>query len=434
MKYIINITIFLLFISVCFFDGFLGDGLGGKGLHLIPGRFSWLSELSSMAIAVNCFVLFAMRKKVSIPIFYVLFFFIFILFSLTGIVLNTVPSGAIFAGIRRYFIFYPLFFLPTLYSFSESEIKKQLKAFILIGLIQIPFAIYQNFFLFKDAPTGDFVTGTFLTSTALTINQLICISLLTALFIKKHTSKLSYVIILVLLIIPTTINETKATLILLPVAISIPILFATSRVFSLKKIMLTSASIPVIFAIFVPIYNYFYKADILYFFDYNEEQGVRTIKGYLFKGLSIEELNEEPGRIDSLLFPFRILRNEPFKLIFGLGIGNVNKSGIGRFKGEYNKYDKYGANMIAVSSMIWETGLIGFLLYFTLMGVILFDGFRLRKMNNIYGVVSLAWVAIIIMLYLCLFYSNIFHIKVIGYLFFYGSGLIVSKRANIQSA
>ena len=113
MKNVVNITIYGLFFSIYFLDGFLGDGLFGRGLHLIPSKVSWICELISVVITFYVLLLFAIKKKMAIPNSYLLLFAIFTIFVFAGIVLNSVPPGAIFAGMRRYLLFIPLFFLPA---------------------------------------------------------------------------------------------------------------------------------------------------------------------------------------------------------------------------------------------------------------------------------------------------------------------------------
>lgn len=430
MKNVINFTIYGLFFSIYFFDGFLGDGLFGRGLHLIPGKLSWICELISIVITFYVLLLFAIQKKMAIPNIYLLLFSIFSIFVLAGIVLNSVPPGAIFAGMRRYLLFIPLFFLPAVYQFSEKEIQKQLKILLILGIIQIPFVIYQRFFLFRGLATGDLVTGSLLSSTVLTLMQLLSIAILTGFYRKKRLNLSSYLIFLLLLFIPTTLNETKATIVLAPVAVAVPILFSSGRILDFKKVFLLLTSTVLVVVIFMSIYSYFYSTDLMAFFDTSgKDRGTHSVSGYLYKGLTKEEIEDEvePGRLDSLFFPFKLIK-DPFGLIFGLGIGNVNASGLGQFKGEYTHFNKFGAGKIAAASMIWEIGLIGLSMYVIFFCLILMDGFKLRQSDSVFGAISLGWVAVICITLLSLFYANIFHIKAIGFMFFYGSGLVVSMR------
>ena len=282
MKTYINLTIYSLFFSIYFFDGFLGPGLVNKGLHLIPGKLSWASELLLCLVSVFLFAIFAVKQKITISINYIYFFIIFIIFLLSGIVLNALSPGTIFSGVRRYLLFWPLFFLPSVCEFTEAEIKLQMKFIAFVSILQVPFAVFQRFFFYEGVKTGDFVTGTLLSSPILTLNQLICIAVLTSFYVKGLVKLPSFLILLILFFIPTTINETKATLILFPIAIAVPVFLGNGRIINIKKVFLVFVSVFVIMLIFIPLYSYLYKIDVVGFFDLSgEDRGTKTITGYL---------------------------------------------------------------------------------------------------------------------------------------------------------
>lgn len=431
MKTIVNWTLYALFASVFLLDGFLGEGNNNTGLHLIPKKFSYFTELLSMVAVLCLLVNYALRKQVSIRLAYFLFFFFFVMHALTGFVLNTVPSGAIFAGLRRYFAFMPFFFLPIVYSFSDDEIMKQLKILLFFGLIQCPITLFQRFILFRQYFTGDFVTGTLATSSILSIYQICCLTILTAFYIKKKIKMSHFLLLSLILFIPTALNETKGTMVLFPIAVTITILCSKGAIINFKKIMLIATAGVLVTMIFIPLYSYLYPG--VNVVDFFKGKGTKSssFEGYLYRGLSEDELdNNEPGRIDAFLFPFKKLGNDPFKLIVGLGMGNVNSSGVRMFMGEYTEYDKYGANMISAASLIWETGLIGLFLHIVFLWLVLKDALALRSTDDVTGCLALGWVAIPIILGLSFFYKNIFHLKVIAYLFWYIAGLVAARRAN----
>jgi hypothetical protein len=436
MKIYINLTIYSLFFSIYFFDGFLGPGLVNKGLHLIPGKLSWASEILLCLVSVFLFAIFAVKQKIAISINYIYFFIIFIIFLLLGIILNALSPGTIFSGVRRYLLFWPLFFLPSVCEFTEAEIKLQIKFIAFVSILQVPFAIFQRFYFYEGLKTGDFVTGTLLSSPILTLNQLICIAVLTSLYVKGLVKLPSFLILFILFFIPTTINETKATFILFPIAIAVPVLLGKGKIINIKKVFLVFVSVFVIMLIFIPIYSYLYKIDVVGFFDLSgEDKGTKTITGYLFKGTSIDSIEIQGkieggvGRIDAILFPFKILKNEPFKLLFGLGIGNVSPSGIKLFEGEYAEYQKYDATQSSAVILLWEMGLIGFFLYIIFFCLVFIDSYKMRNKESIFGGIALGWLAVIMILYLCFFYTNFLHFKIFGVLFFYASGLIVAKHS-----
>ena len=432
MKFFINLSLYLLFASIFLLEGFLAEGNAGSGLHLIPSKVSYMIEILSGAIALYSFIILAFSKDFSIRLVYVFFFFALVMNALIGIAFNTVPSGAVFAGMRRYFAFMPLFFLPLVYKFSEKEIKTHLTIILFFGLLQLPLTVYQRFFLFRGVGTGDCITGTLSISSILSIYLICSIAILTAFYIKQKIPLSLFIILSIILFIPTTLNETKGTLVLFPIAIMITILFGRGAIISFKKIFLIVSAVTVIILVFIPIYNYLspHETDIVNFFKGKGEK-THSVEGYLFKGVSEEELGEtELGRFDALLFPFKILSKEPFSLAVGLGIGNVNSSGIKLFEGEHTEYDLYGANSITAASLIWETGLLGLFLHGLFLFLVLKDAIAIRDVDTIIGNLAAGWIAVTIILGLSFFYKNIFHIKVISYLFWYFSGHIAAMRTR----
>jgi hypothetical protein len=326
----------------------------------------------------------------------------------------------------------PFFFLPIVYKFSDDEIMTHLKILLFFSLIQFPLTIFQRFFLFRGYVTGDYVTGTLATSSILSICQICCITILTAFYIKKKIKAFPFFLFALMLFIPTALNETKGTMVLFPIAITITILCSKGAIINLKKISLIFTTGLLILLIFIPLYGYLYsgRADVVNFFKGHGHK-TSSFEGYLYRGLSEHEIGErELGRLDAFFFPFKKLADEPFKLFIGLGMGNVNESGVRLFMGEYTEYDKYGANMISAASLIWETGIIGLFLHLVFLWLVMKDAMALRSDDGLTGCLALGWVAIPIMLGLSFFYKNIFHLKVIAYLFWYISGLIAARRAN----
>lgn len=431
MKIFVNLTLYALFASLFLFDGWLGEGLEGFGLHLIPSKFKFSIEILSGFVAISLIIIYAFNKRLTIRLAYLFFFFFFLMHILIGIIFNTVPSGAIFGGIRRYFLFIPLFFLPMVYKFSDDEILTQLKILLFFGLIQCPVTIYQRFIRYSHHITGDYITGTLEISSILSLYQVCCITVLTAFYFKKKINLPLFIFLAILLFIPTTLNETKGTLVLFPIGLLLIILFGTGRIINLKKIVLvTTAGLMIVF-VFIPLYGYLYpKTNVVTFF---QGKGMRnkTIQGYLFKDVDKDEVGEkEAGRIDILLFPFKILSKEPFKLITGLGMGNVNPSGIKMFSGEYTEYQKYGAKALAASSLLWELGLIGLFLYALFLWLIFRDAMAIKSIDSPLGGLALAWIGVVVIMWLSFFYKNALHAKVLVYLFWYISGLIAAERVR----
>ena len=146
-----NILLYVLFLSIFSLD-WISFKLGG-----LPRIATWLPEILSLMAAVLVVMLFAMRKHFALKRKYLIFFSLFFMFILGGIIVNKVPSGVVLAGLRSNLKYLPFFFLPIVYVFSDEQISRQLKFLLVLSLIQCPVTIYQRFIKYAGVGDGDVV-------------------------------------------------------------------------------------------------------------------------------------------------------------------------------------------------------------------------------------------------------------------------------------
>jgi hypothetical protein len=201
----------------------------------------------------------------------------------------------------------------------------------------------------------------------------------------------------------------------------------------LKKILFVTGTLLLLTGIFIPIYDHYqkprYGVGIKEF--YTSEDGVQRS---LYRGVGEDNLFYlRPGRVDAVILPLEILGQEPFKLILGLGIGNVSRSFLKGFEGEYTKYEILVRG--SLSNLLWEIGILGVILFLAFFWFVFFDAKRLRFSNDLSGAIALGWLGVVIILVLSLFYINYMHRNVIVYLFWYISGYIAAEscRARVAS-
>lgn len=442
-----NIIPYILFSSVFFLD-FLSEDLG-----ILPRQTTWFPELLSGFVLVAVIAHAAVKKSIAIHPKYVLLLVIFLMHLLAGIILNSVEPGTVFAGIRYYFKYAPFFLLPAVYSYSDREIRGQLKFLLALALIQFPVVIYQ-YFIFDDPlhtiQDPDLVSGTLQVGSILSIYLVSAISILLGFYIKQKIRPLHFFVLILLLFIPTTINETKGTLILLPISMIVIILTARVLRENAKQLLPILAILPILFGAFLLVYNTYFAQGatrdrgLVAFFTDPE----RGIKHYLYSGdaetldsASIlrrgktvvgERTDRDVGegrirRIDAAILPFRVLSTQPSKLLLGLGIGNVSESAIGRFSGEYQDIQAMNATQIELAIMVWEIGIIGLLIFLLFFYFIYKDAKNLSRKNTLAGIVATGWTGIVVILVLSMPYKNIMAFNVIGFLFWYFSGYVVAK-------
>lgn len=419
-----NTILYILFISIFFIDYLIFN------LKILPRHLALIPEMLTILVTMAILFLAAVNKSIATSTKYFVLLLIYCLHLVAGIISNATPAGVILSGIRIYLKYIPFFFLPAVYEFSDRDIAKQFKFLLICTIIQLPVAVYQRFIESKGSLSGDAVRGTLNNSSTLSVFLICGIALLLAFLYKKRIKRSLFFIIFFLFFLPTTINETKGTVILLPVALIVTTFFMSGIKRKSKQILFVLAALFALASIFEPIYDHYqkprYGLGIRDFFT-SERGGMRKS---VYKGLSGENSVLRPGRVDAVILPFEILGKEPHKLIFGLGIGNVSFSFLKGFSGEYTKYNFL--IRASMSNLLWEIGILGVILFLAFFCLVFLDAYRLRRSDDLSGAIALGWTAVVVILVLSLFYINYIHRNVIVYLFWYISGYIAAKACRAR--
>ena len=391
----------------------------------------------------------AIYKRHYLPSKYIVLFLLYALLIISGIIINEVPPGVIISGISIYLKYIPFFLIPIVYKFTQEDIEKQLKLVFLLALLQLPLSFYQRLVQYKGILTGDLITGTVIVSSALSIFLICAISILVAYYLYNKLDLKKLLVLIFLLFLPTTINETKGTLVFLPLALIFPILLNSSGAELIKKLVPITFSGVLFVVVFVGIYDYFMGG--------RWEEGIMSrmtdpamITHYLYsgevsredfefegnpelQGESFSRLERDAPRIDSILIPLHFLSENPVSLVIGLGIGNVTPSRVEFLSGEYGEFsDLYSSQRTTWSQILWEMGLGGVFLSMVLFYMIISDSNFVRKSTSGIAPLALGWLAVALILFLALSYKNFFNLNVINYLFWYFSGVIVSESYRIR--
>ena len=418
-----NILLYVLFLSIFSLD-WISFKLGG-----LPRIATWLPEILSLMTVALVVMLFAIRKHFALKGKYLIFFSLFFMFILGGIIVNAVPSGVVLAGLRSNLKYLPFFFLPIVYVFSDEQIRRQLKFLLVLSLIQCPVTIYQRFIKYAGVGTGDVVGGTLgqNTSGVLSVYLACTISLVIAFYLKGRIKRSMLLILIGLLFLPTTLNETKVSLLLIPFALISPALFLPGQMNTIKRILPVMAVCMVLMVVFVKVYDHISvsqgKVTIGKFLE--RERG--GPKDYLYRG---EKLRQEKGisRFDSIELAVDQL-SRTGNLLLGVGIGNASPSFSDKLTGEYyKKYWQLQPGGTGLSHLLWEQGLVGVLLFIFFFGLVLQDSIYLSTRNDIAGAISLGWISVVMIISGSFVYFSTFGQNIFAYLFWYFSGYIAAQR------
>lgn len=403
----------------------------GRGGWL-PNEVGYLPDVFSL-IALICVIALGARHRFrDVPPAYWVLFGGVMLVMLAGAVAGGSTSGEAFTGLRLYFRALPFFFLPLVFRFSESQVRVQLGTLLIIALAQVPIAIEQRLTTTAQSRgfnmSGDYTSGTFLVSSILSIFLICAISVVTAYFMRGRLKTWQFVVLALLLFLPTTINETKGTLFLLPIGLSVVFLVGMRKGFRLKAIgwlVLVTATTG---ASFWTMYDYLGTS---------ESGRERTLSEWWSDEDRREALltketelggEENAGRLDAITVPAKYLSRDVVHLMLGLGIGSVANSPLGpSFVGRY--HDLFEPFMrTAFPRLFLELGILGLLLIAMIYAKILGDSVRIGRVERggFVHAFSLGWTGVVAVMAVSIFYKDIVPITSLSYLFWYWSGLVVS--------
>jgi hypothetical protein len=350
---------------------------------------------------------------------------------LCGTIVNTVDAGPTFAGVRTYLRAIPLFFLPAVIRFSEQQVRAQLILILGFALVQLPIAFNQRLATFASGYlSGDRTFGTLMGSGHLSIFLICVASVIFAFYVRRRLRFIPMLVLLTIVLTPTMLNETKAAIFLLPLALfTVGVVGATEN--RARRAVLALATTAVFLVAFVPVYDYFVKPrwgyGIVEFFTMEGR-----VENYLDNDAEVGS-HRGAGRVDALRVPLGVLSRDPSLLAFGLGAGNVSLSALGpQFTGEH--FQRYGYLVVSQASLLlWETGVLGLSLILLLLGMLWSDASKLSRGTDFFSTLALGGMGVIVVIAASLPYSEMSESGALSFLFWYLAGLIAAERARALS-
>jgi hypothetical protein len=434
-----NKLVYLLF-GVVVFSGYLSENVS-KYLGLIP-------ELISGILLIIVVLKVGMDRSVSLRPAYLILAGLGALHITAGLIINTVAPSVIINGLRPHIKWLPVFLLPVVYRFSDEKIERQLKFLLFLALFQMPLALYQRLIEFAGKPTGDYVTGTmgYGGSGVLSVFLVSAIAVVTTFYAAGRMRLMTFVILIIILFLPTTINETKATIFLLPIAIIIPFVFGSQR----KLNVLHIGGLSVLIAALLGGYAYIYdKYETLDPYGMPIGKFVANDKSateYLFSGADLSKGTLKSGqigavtypkqmlivgkggrRLDNILLPLRSLSTDPVRLWVGLGIGSVSTGFRQDFSGEFSRPLSQVANEDLLAFQLWETGIGGAVLFLCLLYFLFRDASNLARSTTETSTWANGWAAVIIIVVATLPYVHLILNNALIYPFAFFSGHLAAE-------
>jgi hypothetical protein len=397
-------------------------------LKVLPPSLSYLPEVLAGLVVVYVVVAGARSRFQFVRGEYWLVFGAVAAIIVCGIFANSVGPGPIFAGLRYYLRPIPLFFLPAVYLFTEKQIRQQLRWLTLICIAQLPFAVRERMLVIAaNRTSGDSVVGSFEDSSCLSIILICAVCVLTAMTVRGLISRKLFLPLFLIMLLPTTINETKATLILLPIGLLVTMLLASPPTQRIRVAAYAALLFVGFAAIFAPIYEYLqrntpYHVPITTFFT-DPNAFMRYVDNNADSG------SQHVGRLDAIVVPTRFLAEDPSRFAFGLGIGNASHSQLGsQFTGDF--YPRFETFLLSsLTTFLLELGVLGTGLVFVLYWMIFRDSVVVaRSDTGALGAVAAAWAGVAVIAAISMPYKTTYTFPSLSYLFWYLSGVVAARR------
>lgn len=358
-----------------------------------------------------------------------------LIFTMTfGYAVGDTPSGAMLAGARAYLACIPFLLLPAVHRFTARQLHVQLLLLFAIALAETPLAFYQRFVEYAHVISGDPVRGTLTTSSNLSLFMIAVIGGAIVAHLRGRLGFLWTFAIAAWLFSATTINETKATLLLLPAAVLVPAMLMRGNKAAAKKLVPILAVGVLGSAAFIVTYNYFIQSRE-YAGPISSYLTGDTLRYYLYTGAANSD-QEYIGRFDSIEIAIDHIARDPYTFLFGYGAGNVSESFLPQFAGRYwSYYLRFGVDQTQITQLLWELGTVGLLAYLFLYWLVTRDALALaRAKDPATADLGMLWVIAMVIMAFGLIYKSLLHMTDFGYLFFYFSGVVASRAAALRRA
>ncbi len=401
----------------------------------LPSYLVLLPEAFSAIVTVIVVVRLVAGSPFALDRRYGFFLVTLVMTIIAGFVIQAEPTGAVLAGIRAHLKFVPFFLLPFVFRFSAGQLRKQFLVLLVLFSAQAPLALYQRFVEFAhEMQSGDPVRGTATTSSALSMLMMCGVVAVVSLYLRGKLRLTTVVLLLGALVLPTTLNETKATLLLLPIAMIAPAVYLPKGHGAARRLLpIAGIGALAVFA-FIATYNYLVQ------FNATEHPigqfvGQELFVRYLHSGAAEEGANYI-GRVDSLEFAFEGIGHDPFRAAFGLGAGNVSTSFMPQFDGQYaSYYDRFGVGMTQITNLLWQVGFIGLAAYLAFYYFVFSDARTLvRSGRDDDALLGQIWVGVMLIMGFALIYKSVFAMNEIGYPLWFYSGVVAARVAERRRA
>ena len=327
-------------------------------------RVTWGISLLSMMLLIPSLNNFLWDKQRRVPNFMM----IALLFIFYAVGVNIIHWYSIFefmAGFKRYFQAFGLMMALTMISFIPRTYVRWRMFLLIVALLQFPFALYQLLVLVPQlggisysSGTTDVVAGTFGSNTlggspgsVMVIYLFIVLSFLVARWRAGLMKGKIFYLLAFICLLPLGMGETKIVVVMLPM-VGLVLLRE-----DLIRAPLRYLPGIIVLVFLTALIGYIY----LLMMGSSLEDAVLGTLAYNTGDVGYSE-TQSLNRWTSITFWVEQQSwHDPVGFLFGNGLGS-SYSDEGNMSGHIGlKYFHYGINLTAASTLLWDTGLIGFI-------------------------------------------------------------------------
>ncbi|MCF8075704.1 MAG: hypothetical protein K9K63_00895 [Desulfotignum sp.] len=384
---------------------------------------TWIPEFIVLIFAVSFPIKTAIEKQTHVPYKYVLLIFVYVAHILMGFLLNEISSWTMLAGFRIYTKFLPIFLLPLIYPLSQKAFRNLLLWIYALTMIQLPVVLWQRFFLVGFVGSGDPVGGT-LGVTAhgiLAIYLISVISFFIAFYFREEISLPVFLASAAVAFIPITMNSTKISSVMLPIAFIFPAFFIRGKRNVIIKVLFSILLMIFALIVYRTVFNYFQKP-----------LGRPGIVEFWTNEARLREYNRE--RIIPLTSAFTVAPREDMRFaIFGRGAGNVSEGFTKILSGKYLNELYYYKVVMTLPKLIWEVGFLGAFLFYMFPILVFFDAVKLCRESGIPGSFALGTLSFTVFFVGSTAYTFTIDSNVLIFLYFFVAGLLVRLSVEAET-
>jgi hypothetical protein len=354
----------------------LGVGLATPALLDMAGhglnRMSWAVSMLALLLWVPSIMRILNvnpRQKTHIPLF-IWLSMIFVIYALIVTLSQWYSLSEFFGGFKRYFQAYGLMLALALLVITRVEFDRWLKLLLGIALLQLPFALFERFILVPlrgglaaGGEATDIVAGTMGANLqGGSPNAIMVVFVLTAFaFVfsrwkEKLLETRPMLWLSFLLLLPLVLGETKVVIVMLPLM----------GLVLLRKDIYNEPSkfLPILMGLFFLTFALAY----LYIYYMLDSDFIEAFEGIISYNIGdVGYGNLLLNRTTAMTFWWGLHGwHDPITFLFGHGLGSSYGSGYSA--GHMAQlYPKYGINLTSISTILWDLGLVGLGLYFSLL-------------------------------------------------------------------